>query len=187
MLHLIRLVAPYLMAILLGGVLGIAATATLFGRHLAFEKAAHERDNAQHVKEMKMISDSAFSAEMKAQEESDAAKRRLEVLDYQLTQEIKAHEIDDRHYRDAIVSGAERVRVAVTHCAARSDYLPNTTGSADVGDGATAYANLNPTLARRLVEVARADQHEIDKLRALQGYVCAIRPDTEGCRSVLDP
>ncbi|WP_411449123.1 lysozyme [Burkholderia pseudomallei] len=78
--------------------------------------------------------------------------------------------------------GTERLRVAVRHCtAAGGDGVPGASSAAGVGDGAAAYADVDAAVAERVFGVADDDQREIDKLTALQGYVCAVRPETPGC------
>jgi hypothetical protein len=42
-------------------------------------------------------------------------------------------------------------------------------------DGGPAYADLDPTVATGVVQVAADDQREIDKLRELQAYVAALQ------------
>ncbi|WP_414734284.1 lysozyme [Burkholderia pseudomallei] len=79
-------------------------------------------------------------------------------------------------------AGTERLRVAVRHCtAAGGDGVPGASSAAGVGDGAAAYADVDAAVAERVFDVAGDDQREIDKLTALQGYVCAVRPETPGC------
>lgn len=46
----------------------------------------------------------------------------------------------------------------------------------------TAYADLDAAVAERVSAVAAGAQREIKKLRALQGYMCAVRPQTVSCR-----
>jgi hypothetical protein len=54
-------------------------------------------------------------------------------------------------------------------------------GAAGVGDGAAAYADVDRATAERVFAVAADDQREIDKLKVLQAYVCAVRSDVPGC------
>ncbi|MDY7806698.1 lysis system i-spanin subunit Rz [Burkholderia stagnalis] len=154
---------------------------TIGARRLAQEQAARARDNQQHTLEMKAVSDAALSAQQKAIAERDAAAQKVEALNTQRTKESEQHEDENRRLRAALASGTERVRVAVTHCSTRGNGVPKSTSAAGVDDGGAAVAELDSAVAQRAFGVAGADQHEIDKLTALQGYVCAIRPDTPAC------
>jgi hypothetical protein len=72
-------------------------------------------------------------------------------------------------------------------CPAISTGVPSITraawvaGAAGVGDGAAAYADVDRATAERVFAVAADDQREIDKLKVLQAYVCAVRSDVPGC------
>ncbi|WP_338910708.1 lysis system i-spanin subunit Rz [Mycetohabitans rhizoxinica] len=139
----------------------------------------------RHTLDLKAISDAALAAERKAAENSQAAAKKIEALDVQLTKERQAHEADSRRYRAALAAGTERLRVAVANCSAGRDNVSSATRTASVGDGATAYADLDAATAQRVFAVAAADQREIDKLRALQRYICAVRPETAECTSEI--
>lgn len=135
----------------------------------------------RHALDLKAISDAALAAERKALENSQAAAQKIEALDAELTKERQVHEADSRRYRAALAAGTERLRVAVRNCSTRDDDLSGAASTASVGDGATAYADLDAAVAERVFAVAADDQREIDKLRALQRYVCTVRPATAGC------
>ncbi|WP_331457896.1 lysis system i-spanin subunit Rz [Burkholderia sp. MSMB1552] len=179
----LRSIGPYLIAVAIGACLGGGLATTIGECRLAQEQAAHARDNQHHAQEIKAISDEALSAQQKALSERDAAAQRVEVLNTQLIKESERHEDENRRLRAALASGTERVRVAVAHCSTSSNGLPKPTGSAGVDDGGTAVGELDPAVAQRVFGVTGEDQYEIDKLTALQGYVCAIRPDTPACRT----
>ncbi len=132
--------------------------------------------------DLKIISDTALAAERKTSENSQAAAKKIEALDAQLTKERQTHETDNRHYRAALTAGAERVRIAVANCSASRNNLPSATRAASLDNVAATYADLDTATAKRIFSVAADDQQEIDKLRTLQGYVCAIRPETAGCQ-----
>lgn len=70
---------------------------------------------------------------------------------------------------------ASRLRVAVRNGSANRDDVSSATC---VGHGTAVYADLDTATAQRVFAVAAADQREIDKLRALRRYVCAVRPET---------
>ncbi|RQQ56913.1 lysozyme [Burkholderia stagnalis] len=180
MLGLVRW-GPYLLAALIGAALAGGLTVTLGAKRLALEQAAHARDNQQHAQQMKAVSDAALAAEQQALAQRDAAAQRIETLNTRLTEEAEHHEDDNRRLRAALASGTERVRVAVTDCATGGRRVPGAAGAAGVGDGGAAVAELDRAVAQRVFGVAGDDQHEIDKLSALQGYVCAIRPQTPAC------
>ncbi|WP_235090429.1 MULTISPECIES: lysis system i-spanin subunit Rz [Burkholderiaceae] len=146
----------------------------------AHARAAAVRE--RHALDLKAISDAALAAERKALQNRKIATEKIEALNAQLTKERQAHETDSRRYRAALAVGAERLRVAVANCSTRGDDLSGTAGTARVGDGATAYADLDAAVAERVFAVAADDQREIDKLRALQRYVCTVRPGTIGCQ-----
>ncbi|KAG0162409.1 hypothetical protein DFQ30_002099 [Apophysomyces sp. BC1015] len=135
----------------------------------------------QYALNLKAISDAALAAERKALATSQAAAKKIEALDAQLTEERQVHEADSHHYRAALAAGTERLRVAVTNCSAGRDDVSSVTRATRVGDGGAAYADLDRAVAERVFAVATDDQQQIDKLRALQGYMCAVRPQTAGC------
>lgn len=183
MLTALRYAWPYLFAAAVGASLGIGAEHMIADAQLGAEKAARARDNEQHARDMKAVSDAALVAEQKAIARGKVAAGKIETLDAQLTKERNAHETDNRSYRAALAAGTERVRVAVRNCSATgSDGLPGSAGAAGVGDGATAQADLDPAVAERVFGVAGDDDREIDKLKAMQGWACAVRPATAGCQ-----
>ncbi|CBW74482.1 unnamed protein product [Mycetohabitans rhizoxinica HKI 454] len=169
-------VLVFFAATLSGAALGLYYCAQLAQAHA---EAAVVRE--RHALELKAISNAVLAAERKASENRQAAAKRIEALDAQLTKERQAHETDSRRYRVALAAGTERLRVAVRNCSTRDDDLSGIASTASVGDGATAYADLDAAVAERFFAVAADDQREIDKLRALQRYVCTVRPATAGC------
>ncbi|MCG1042114.1 lysis system i-spanin subunit Rz [Mycetohabitans sp. B8] len=134
----------------------------------------------RHALDLKAISDAALAAERKASENRKDAAGRIEALDAYLAKESQAHETDSRRYRAALAAGTERLRVAVANCSIRGDDLSGTAGTARMGDGATAYADLDAAVAERLFVVAADNQRKIGKLLALHRYVRAVRPQTAG-------
>lgn len=168
------------------GVLGIAIGAggayTYENRELLAEQAAHAKDNERHASDLNAISKAALDAEQRAIDAHNKAEAAISAADAQITKEKDAHETDNRNYRAALAAGTERVRVAVTNCsAAGGDDATGTPGAAGVGNGAATYADLDRAVAERVFRVAGDDDNEISKVKALQAYVCAIRPATPGC------
>ncbi len=148
----------------------------LIGAHrLADEQAARALDAQRHAEALGKISRAAIAAH-------DAAASAVAAVDQRTTKERNEHEAESRSLRAALAAGTERLRVAVRHCtAAGGDGVPGASSAAGVGDGAAAYADVDAAVAERVFGVAGDDQREIDKLTALQGYVCAVRPETPGC------
>ncbi|KAG0184420.1 hypothetical protein DFQ28_011151, partial [Apophysomyces sp. BC1034] len=64
----------------------------------------------RHAFDLKAISDAALAAERKALATSQAAAKKIEALDAQLTEERQVHEADSHHYRAALAAGTERLR-----------------------------------------------------------------------------
>ncbi len=179
---LVEKVLPYLVALVLGVGLGGYAVGVHDGAKLAKEQAAHEKENAANAQRLAAISAAAAAADAKALADHTAAEGRITTLDDQLTKEKTAHENDSRAFAAQLAAGTQRLRVAVTSCShSRSDGVPAPASTPGVDDGGPAYADLDPTVASRVFTVAGDDQREIDKLTALQGYVCAIRPDLPAC------
>jgi prophage endopeptidase len=173
----------YLLAACLGAVLG-AGLAHLNGtRRLAQEQAARAEDARRHANELMTLNQAALTSEQRTITARDAAATRVAAVDAQLTQERMNHEADNRNYRAGLATGAERLRVAVSACSGVRDGMPDrgAAGAAGMGDDAAAYADLDRAVAERIFSVAGDDDAQIDKLKALQGYVCAIRADTPGC------
>ncbi|MDR3098901.1 MAG: lysis protein [Paraburkholderia sp.] len=149
---------------------------------LANEQATHAKDNERHAADLTAMSRAALDAQQRAIAEHDTAANRVADVDAQLTKERETHETDSARLRADLASGAQRLRVAVANCAATGrNGVPGTASAARGGDGATAFADLDRSVAQRVFGVAADDQREIDKLKALQGYVCAVRPATAGC------
>ncbi|KAG8153074.1 lysis system i-spanin subunit Rz [Burkholderia catarinensis] len=162
---------------------GSASVEYLIGaRQLADERAARAAGGQQHANDLTTISKAALDAEQRAIAAHDSAASQMAAVDAQLTKERTDHETENRSYRAALSAGTERLRIAVRNCTATgADGLPGTTGAAGLGDGAAAVADLDPAVAERAFAVAGDDQREIDKLKAVQGWVRAVRPATPGC------
>ncbi|QUO27050.1 lysis protein [Burkholderia cenocepacia] len=177
-----RVAALYVLVALIGATLGVVVDEHVCSRRLATVRAAHARNNARHAAELGAMSKAALDAEQRAIAAHDAAATRIAESDARLYREREAHESDSRAFRDQLATGAQRLRVAVRNCIAdRGDRVSATASAAGMGDGTAAYADLDGTIAQRVFGVAERDQSEIDKLRALQDYVCAVRPATTVC------
>ncbi|KVD76970.1 lysozyme [Burkholderia sp. ABCPW 14] len=173
---------PYLLAALLGMAAGAGIDHLISARRLADEQAARALDAQRHAEALGAISRAALDAEQRAIAAHDAAASRVAAVDAKTTKERNKHEAENRSLRAALGAGTERLRVVVRNCAAAGrDGLSGAGSPAGMGDGATAYADLDGALAERVFAVAGDDQREIDKLTALQGYVCAVRPETPSC------
>lgn len=157
-----------------------AAVSLYYRAELAHAHAETAAVRAQHALEIKALSDTALAAERQSLADRQAAAQKIESLDSELTKERQTHEADSRTYRAALATGTQRLRVAVANCSASARGMSNAASTASVDNGAAAYADLDPAIAQRIFEVAADDQREIDKLRALQGYVYAVRPETIG-------
>ncbi|MEM5325156.1 lysis system i-spanin subunit Rz [Paraburkholderia sp. JHI2823] len=179
---MLKALIPYLIAALLGAAAGAEVAHLIGARQLAAEQAARAKDNEQHANDMLNVSRAALEGEQRAIDAHNVAQDALAAADAAITQEKDAHEADNRNYRSALAAGTERVRVAVRNCAAvGGNAVTRSPGAAGVGDGGAAVADLDPAVAERVFRVAGDDQHEIDKVKALQAYVCAVRPKTPGC------
>ncbi|ALK30824.1 lysis system i-spanin subunit Rz [Burkholderia plantarii] len=151
-------------------------------RALAAEKAERATDGQKHAADLLAISRTALDAQQRAIAAHDTAAARVAAVDSKFTKERMDHENDNRRYRDALAAGTDQLRVTVRNCSpAGADSLSGGAGAASVGDGATAVADLDRATAERAFAVAGDDQREIDKLRALQEYVCTVRPASPGC------
>ncbi|KVN92526.1 lysis system i-spanin subunit Rz [Burkholderia ubonensis] len=180
---MLRIAIPYLLAALLGAAIGAGVERLVGARRLADEQAARAADAQRHAGDLTTISQAALAAEQRAIAAHDAAASRVAAVDAQLTKERNDHENENRSMRAALAAGTDRLRVAVRNCtAAGSDGLPGAAGTAGVGDGAAAFADVDPATAERVFAVAGDDQREIDKLKAMQGWACAVRPATPGCK-----
>ncbi|WP_334037941.1 lysis system i-spanin subunit Rz [Burkholderia gladioli] len=171
-------------------VAALAAAAGAYGEHvrgsrdLAVERAGRAVDGQRHAEQLIGLSRSALDAEQRAMDAHDTAAAAVAAADRKQTEERVKHETENRDYRAALREGAERLRIAVTSCSAAGGGgvdMPDSAGAAGLGDGATAYADLDPATAERVFAVAGDDENQIDKLRILQAYVCKVRLDTPGC------
>ncbi|AOJ81157.1 lysozyme [Burkholderia savannae] len=174
---------PYLLAALLGMAAGAGIEHLIGARRLADEQVARALDALRHAEALDAISQAALDAEQRAIAAHDAAASAVAAVDQRTTKERNEHEAESRSLRAALAAGTERLRVAVRNCtAAGRDGVPGDSSAAGVGNGAAAFADVDPAVAERVFAVAGDDQREIDKLTALQGYVCAIRPQSPGCQ-----
>jgi prophage endopeptidase len=175
---------PYLLVALLAASAGAGIDHLAAARTLADEQAVHAKDNEQHANDMLAISRAALDGEQRAIDAHNTAQSAIAAADVQITKEKETHEADNRNYRATLAAGTERVHVAVTGCSAASgNNMPRVSSSAGVGDGASAYADLDRAVAERVYRVAGDDQLEIDKLKAMQAYTCGVRPATPGCEN----
>lgn len=170
-----------LAAAVAGAAIGGTAAYEFENRALQAEKAAHAQDTAKYEAQRAQYAAAAAQAASAALAQQQAQATQIADLDDQLTKEKQAHEIDSRNYAAALASGAQRVRVAVRNCAFATAGSGKGAAAPGVDDGGAATADLDPAVASRVFSVAGDDQREIDKLRALQAYVCTIRPDAPGC------
>ncbi|WP_321902117.1 lysis system i-spanin subunit Rz [Paraburkholderia tropica] len=179
---MLKTILPYLIAALIGAGIGFGAEHVRARGALTIEQAAHAKDNERHANDMLNVSRAALEGENRAIDAHNAVQAALAAADAAITKEKGAHETDNRNYRSALAAGTERVRVAVRNCtAADPGSIAGSPGTSGVGDGSAASADLDPAVAERVFRVAGDDQHEIDKVKALQAYVCAVRPKTPGC------
>ncbi|WP_186145450.1 lysis system i-spanin subunit Rz [Burkholderia gladioli] len=171
-------------------VAALAAAAGAYGEHvrgsrdLAVERAGRAADGQRHAEQLLGLSRSALDAEQRAIDAHDTAAAAVAAADRKQTEERTKHETENRDYRAALREGAERLRIAVTSCSAAGGGgvdVPDTAGAAGLGDGASAYADLDPATAERVFAVAGDDEEEISKIAILQAYVCSIRPRTIHC------
>lgn len=175
----LKVVWPYLLAALLGAAAGAGLDHLIGVRKLADEQVARASDAQRHAEDLTSISHAALAAEQRAIAAHDAAASQVAAVDARLTKERTDHETESRSLRAALAADTDRLRVAVRNCtAASSDGLPGATGASGVGDGSAALADLDPAVAERVFGVAGDDQREIDKLKAVQGWVCAVRQAT---------
>jgi predicted enzyme involved in methoxymalonyl-ACP biosynthesis len=167
--------SPYLITGLASGLLGIAIgagtgyklTASHYSAALATEKAAHASD-------LERVNAEAAQQLATALSKQQAAEGRVATVEQQFNTEVSKHAKDNLAYQSQLASGAQRLRVRVTSCVP-SATAGKGTAAASGNDGTAAVADLDPTVATGVVQVAADDQHEIDKLKALQAYVAALQ------------
>jgi len=173
---------PYIVAALVGTGLGMWVRGVDADRVLAREKADHAADVKTYRDQIAAMNAAADSAFQKAVADHQAQEGKIASLDAQYTEEKNRHEADNARYARALAAGTERLRVQVSHCSVSgSGKAAGAASAARVDDGETSYADVAPAAAERVVRVATDDQHEIDKLTALQAYVCTIKPDLPAC------
>lgn len=146
-----------------------------YGAQLSAERAAHAND-------LNAISKAALDAEQRAIDAHTVAEGKIATIDDQLMKEKKAHENDNARNRLAIADGNRRLRIAVSNFRAAGGEQTGTVASAGrVGDGTSGTAELSPAFGLALFSIA--DDADVDRAKViyLQGYVCAIRPETDGC------
>jgi hypothetical protein len=162
--------SPYLItglaAALLGAALAGGVTHKIDGAALAREQASHQADLAK----INAASAAALAAAVVKQQ---AAEGQVASVEAQYTTEVSNHAKDTLALRAQLASGAQRLRVHVTGCTAASSGQ-GSSSSGSVDDGA-ASADLDPTVASGIIQVAADDQAEIDKLAALQAYVKSLQ------------
>lgn len=162
--------SPYLLlggsCVLIGFAIGGGLFHELDGKALANEKASHQADlNKINAASAKALSDAIAKQQV--------AEGKVSDIETQYNAEVSKHAQDSLNYRAQLASGAQRLRVHVTSCTPAS--ASESASSAGSADAAPAYADLDPTVASGVVQVAAADQAEIDKLTALQDYVKTLQ------------
>ncbi|KVD70111.1 lysozyme [Burkholderia sp. ABCPW 14] len=179
---MLKMLWPYVLIATLAAAAGALIDHQFGVRRLSEEQAARANDAQRHANDLSAISRVALDAEQRAIAAHDTAASAVAAVDAQFTKERNDHEADNRNYRVALAAGTERLHVAVRNCSATSaDGVSGASGAAGVVDGAPAYADIDAAVAERVFAVAGDDQNEIDKLKTLQGWACAIRPQTPGC------
>jgi prophage endopeptidase len=175
------------------GLLGIAVgaggahefDANHYGAQLSAEKAAHAADNEQHANDLNAISKTALDAYQDAIHDHTVAEGKIATLDDQLTKEKQAHEADNAKNRADIADGSRRLRIAVSNfqsAAAGGDQAGSAASAGGVGDGASGTAELSRPFGLALFTIVDdADNDARAKVAYLQGYVCDVRPATDGC------
>lgn len=160
-------IAAAVLGIALGAVPTHIFDANRYGAQLAHEKAARAADivrvNAEAAQQLRA-----------ALANQQAAEGRVATIEQQFNDEVAKHAKDNLDYRAQLASGAQRLRVRVTHCTA-APTAGQSTAAAGRADDSAAFADLDPTVATGIVQVAADDQAEIDKLKALQAYVRALQ------------
>lgn len=171
-----------LAAALLGIAIGAGATHELdanhYGAQLSSEKAAHASDMARVNAEAAQQLAAALSKQQ-------AAEGRVATVEQQFNTEVANHAKDNLAYQSRLSTGSERLRVRVTSCVP-GPAAGKGTSAAGGTDGSATYADLDPTVATGVVQVAADDQREIDKLKALQAYVEGLQ-DTGFISSAKPP
>lgn len=165
----------YFLTGIAAGLLGLAIgaggmhelDANHYGAQLNAEKAAYASDIAK-------VNAQAAQQLATALSKQQAAEGQVASVEQQFNSEVANHAKDNLAYQSQLATGAQRLRVRVTSC------VPSTAGNqstaaAGSADGGAAYADLDPTVATGVVQVTADDQHEIDKLAALQAYVKALQ------------
>lgn len=160
-------IAAGVLGIALGAVPTHVVDANHYGAQLAREKAAHAADIAR-------VNAEAAQQLREALANQQAAEGRVATVEQQFNDEVAKHAKDNLDYRAQLASGAQRLRVRVTHCAVGPTADQSAAASGRADDSA-AFAELDPTVATGVVQVAADDQAEIDKLKALQAYVRALQ------------
>lgn len=184
---MVRKALPFLLAAAIGCALGSWVRGVAASRALAAEKLAHQRDVANYETQLAKLSAAAVAADEQAMAAHRLAEGKIATLDAQLTQERDAHEADSRKYVSDLAAGTRRLRVAVANCSTGRDDVPAAASAPSVDNGAATYADLDPATASRVFAVADVDQRQIDKLKALQAWACAVRPDLPACVSPATP
>lgn len=162
--------SPYLVtglaAALLGAALAGGTVHRLDGAALAREQASHQADLAK-------ISAASAKALSDALAKQQIAEGKVSDIETQYNTEVSNHAKDSLNYRAQLATGAQRLRVRVTHCVTSAAGQ----GAAAAGstDDSASYADLNGQTASGVIQVAADDQAEIDKLAALQAYVKALQ------------
>jgi prophage endopeptidase len=172
---------PYLLALAIGTSLGVWTRGFKADQDLAHEQQAHAQDVQRLTQQLDAGTAAAAMATQKALAEHAAQETRIAALDAKLTQEVRTHEADARAYQSDLARGTQRLRVAVAHCTTSRNDVSAAANAPGVGDGTPTYADLDAAVASRVFGVANDDQREIDKLKVMQGYACAVRPDLPAC------
>lgn len=156
-----------LIAALLGAGISGGLVHKIDGTALAREQASHQADLAKiNAASAKALSDALAKQQV--------AEGKVSDIETQYNTEVSNHAKDSLDYRAQLIAGTQRVRVRVASCVPAATSSQGATAAGSANDSA-AYADLDPTVASGVVQVAADDQAEIDKLAALQAYVKALQ------------
>ncbi|MDR5775587.1 MULTISPECIES: lysis system i-spanin subunit Rz [unclassified Caballeronia] len=170
--------APYLIICVVGVAVGGAAVHVFDRSQLAKEQAAHARDNEANVRNIATLSERAAKAASDAIAAHNTAAARIAALDEQFHRERISHEADNAKNRAAIADGTRRLRIAIADAGStdHSGAANPSSAAGGMGDGASRYAELSPTVGAALFEIVDdADGDARMKATYLQHYVLMLQ------------
>ncbi len=151
--------------LLVGLLVGSFITAAIADAELATVKAGH----AEQLQQIATERDAQARRAMQAAIDAEAVVAKIDQTNYE---DLRRAQAEIESLRAAVRAGDRRLSIKAT-CPAGRASVPETTGTAGVGDGA-GRADIDPGAAERIVALTERGDRAIRQLAACQEYARTV-------------